>query len=107
MRRSHRLTEINQWREGMWPDMAKASKIHATVCCLRQETLLNGIWSLLIRSRAAIAQFEGARADGNPAQMAEARAALERCHAEVKRFVAAKKAMTKILAAPGRTLKAS
>jgi hypothetical protein len=34
----------------------------------------------------------------------EARTALERCHAEVKRSVAAKNAMTKML---GRTLKAS
>ena len=33
------------------------------------------------------------------AEIADARAALERCHAEVKRFVAAKKAMAKMLAA--------
>jgi hypothetical protein len=59
---------------------------------------------LLIRSRGAIAHFERVKAGGNPAEMAEARAALERCHAEVKRFVAAKNAMTKML---GATLKAS
>jgi hypothetical protein len=74
---------------------------------LPQGALLDGIWSLLIRSRAAIAQFELAKAGGNPAQIADARAALERCHAEVKRFVAAKKAMAKMLAAPARPLKAS
>jgi hypothetical protein len=55
-------------------------------------------------SRVAIAQFERAKAGGNPARMAEARTALERCHAEVKGSVAAKNAMTKML---GRTLKAS
>ena len=48
---------------------------------------------LLTRSRAAIARFERAKAGGNPAEQAEARTALERCYAEVKRFVAAKKAM--------------
>jgi hypothetical protein len=65
---------------------------------------LQGIWDLLIRSRVAIAQFERAKAGGNPARMAEARTALERCHAEVKGSVAAKNEMTKML---GRTLKAS
>ena len=48
---------------------------------------------LLTRSKAAIDRFERANADGNPAEQAEARTALERCHAEVKRFVAARKAM--------------
>ena len=48
---------------------------------------------LLTRSRAAIDRFERAHADGNPAELAEARTALERCHAEVKRFLAARKAM--------------
>jgi hypothetical protein len=48
---------------------------------------------LLIRSREAIARFERANANGNPAELVEARTALERCHAEVRRFVAAKKAM--------------
>jgi hypothetical protein len=48
---------------------------------------------LLIRSREAIARFERANAEGNPAELVEARTALESCHAEVKRFVAAKKAM--------------
>jgi hypothetical protein len=54
---------------------------------------LNGIWDLLIRSGVAIAQFERPKAGGNPAKMAEARTALERCHAEEKRFVREKKAM--------------
>lgn len=48
---------------------------------------------LLIRSREAIARFERANANGNPAELVEARTALESCHAEVRRFVAAKKAM--------------
>jgi hypothetical protein len=68
---------------------------------------LNGTWDLLIRSRVAIGQFERAKAGGNPAKMAEARAALERCHAEVKQLkltIASKNAMTKML---DRTLKAS
>jgi hypothetical protein len=47
---------------------------------------------LSIRSREAIARFERAKADGNPAQLAEARTTLEGRHAEVRRFVAAKKA---------------
>ena len=42
---------------------------------------------LLARSRAAIARFERTKAYGNPAELAEARWALERCHDEVKRFV--------------------
>lgn len=42
---------------------------------------------LLTRSRAAIARFERAKAGGNPIELADARWALERCHAEVKRFV--------------------
>jgi hypothetical protein len=86
--------------------LADRVKIHPTGC-LPQGAQLDGIWSqdLLTRSRAAIAQFEQAKAGGNPAEMAEARTALKRCHAEVKRFVAAKNAMTKKLAAPGRKLK--
>jgi hypothetical protein len=48
---------------------------------------------LLTRSRAAIDRFERANADGNPAELAAARTALARCHGEVKRFVAARKAM--------------
>jgi hypothetical protein len=48
---------------------------------------------LLIRSREAIARFERANADGKPAELAEARTALESCHAEVKGFVAARKGM--------------
>jgi hypothetical protein len=68
---------------------------------------LNGIWDLMIRSRVAIAQFQRAKAGGNPAKMAEARTALERCHAEVKQSVASKNAMAKMLAAPARPLKAS
>ena len=43
---------------------------------------------LLARSRAAIARFERAKAGGSPVDLAEAHWALERCHAEVKRFVA-------------------
>ena len=46
---------------------------------------------LMTRSRAAIARFKYANAGENPAEPAEARTALERCHAEVKRFLAAKK----------------
>jgi hypothetical protein len=42
---------------------------------------------LLTRSRAAIARFERTKAYGNPAELADARWALERCHDEVKRFV--------------------
>jgi hypothetical protein len=42
---------------------------------------------LLIRSRVAIARFERTKANGNPAELAYARWALERCHDEVKRFV--------------------
>jgi hypothetical protein len=48
---------------------------------------------LLTRSRTAIARFKHANAGADPAELAEARTALERCHAEVKRFLAAKKAM--------------
>ena len=48
---------------------------------------------LVTRSRAAIARFEKAHADGNPGELAEARKALEICHAEVSLFVAAQKAM--------------
>jgi hypothetical protein len=48
---------------------------------------------LLTRSRAAIARFKKANVGGNPAELAEARRALEICHVEVKRFVAAKKAI--------------
>ena len=48
---------------------------------------------LMTRSRAAIARFKYANAGENPAEPAEARTALERCHAEVKRFLAAKKAV--------------
>jgi hypothetical protein len=51
------------------------------------------IAGLLIRSRAAIARFERANADGNPVELAEARTVLAACHSEVRRFVAAKKAM--------------
>ena len=47
---------------------------------------------LLTRSRAAIARFKTANADGNPGEFAEARKALEICHAEVGLFVAAQKA---------------
>jgi hypothetical protein len=50
-------------------------------------------WQLLIRSREAIARFERANAGGNPAELAEARTALESCYAEVKWLVAARKAM--------------
>jgi phage terminase Nu1 subunit (DNA packaging protein) len=42
---------------------------------------------LLTRSRAAIARFERAKAGGNATELAEARNALEHCHAEVRRFV--------------------
>jgi hypothetical protein len=42
---------------------------------------------LLTRSRAAIARFERTKAYGNPAELADARWALERCHNEVKRFI--------------------
>jgi hypothetical protein len=83
--------------------LANRGKHTRRVIC-RRGLLLHGIWDLLIRSRAAIAQFERAKVGGNPAQMAEARTALERCHAEVKGSVAAKNEMTKML---GRTLKAS
>jgi hypothetical protein len=48
---------------------------------------------LVTRSRAAIARFEKAHADGNPGELAEARTALAICHAEVSLFVAAQKAM--------------
>ncbi len=48
---------------------------------------------LLIRSKAAIARFERAYADGNPAELAEARTALAICHEEVRLFVAVQKAM--------------
>ena len=48
---------------------------------------------LLTRSRAAIARFKKANVGGNPAELAEARRALEICHVEVKQFVAAKKAI--------------
>jgi hypothetical protein len=48
---------------------------------------------LVTRSRAAIARFEKAHADGNPGELAEARKALEICHAEVGLVVAAHKAM--------------
>jgi hypothetical protein len=48
---------------------------------------------LVTRSRAAIARFKKAHADGNPGELAEARKALEICHAEVGLFVAAHKAM--------------
>jgi hypothetical protein len=48
---------------------------------------------LLTRSREAIARFERASADGNPAELAEARTALAICHAEVSLFVAAQKAV--------------
>ena len=62
---------------------------------------MDGIRSLdlLVRSRVAISQFERAKAGGIAAEIADARAALERRHDEVKRFVAAKKAMAKMLAA--------
>lgn len=68
---------------------------------------MDGIRSLdlLVRSRVAISQFEGAKAGGDSAEVADARAALERCHAEVKRFVAAKKAIAKMLATAARPLK--
>jgi hypothetical protein len=42
---------------------------------------------LLTRSRAAIARFERSKAYGNPAELADARWALERCHDEVKWFI--------------------
>jgi hypothetical protein len=48
---------------------------------------------LVARSRAAIAKFEKAHADGNPGELAEARKALAICHAEVGLFVAAHRAM--------------
>ena len=50
-------------------------------------------WQLLIRSREAIARFERADANGNPVELAEARAALKSCHAEVKWLVATRRAM--------------
>jgi hypothetical protein len=63
---------------------------------------------LLIRSRAAIARFKKANASGNPAELAEARRALELCYVEVKLFAAAEKAMkSKKLGAPIRKITAS
>jgi hypothetical protein len=50
-------------------------------------------WQLLIRSREAIARFERANANGNPAELVDARTELESCYAEVKWLVAARKAM--------------
>jgi hypothetical protein len=75
--------------------------MHATGCIygilgswgLPLERSRDTAWQLLIRSREAIARFERANADGNPAELAEARTALESCYAEVKWLVAVKKAM--------------
>ena len=47
---------------------------------------------LLTRSRAAIARFESTKIGGNLAEFVEARAALERCYAEVKRFAKKRRA---------------
>jgi hypothetical protein len=48
---------------------------------------------ILTRSREAITRFERANADSNPAELAEARTALESCYAEVKWLAAAREAM--------------
>lgn len=50
-------------------------------------------WQLLTRSSEAIMRFERANADSNPAELLEARTALESCYAEVKWLVAARAAM--------------
>ena len=55
--------------------------------------VVDTVQQLLNRSRTAIARFEMAKALGRPVELAEARKALELCHAEVKRFVREKKAM--------------
>lgn len=54
---------------------------------------MDTMWQLLTHSREAITRFERANADGNPAELAEARTALESCYAEVKWLVAAREAM--------------
>jgi hypothetical protein len=56
-------------------------------------------WQILIRSREAITRFERANANGNPVELDAARAALERCHAEVKWLVATRRAMSQKLEA--------
>ena len=91
----------------MWPQDGSRDIYTARGFRPPQGASLDGIRSLdlLVRSRVAISQFEGAKAGGDPAEIADARAAPERCHAEVKRFVAAKKAIAKMLATAARPLK--